>query len=122
MSNKKREKFLDTYNGAELLKKHDLTEYGLWEVKGEDPNCDFGGSHHEPFLGHYEGALADVIDIAVQLQGFWQWGAGGKINKVKSIKLSNNIQQDLLELKTLEFQQKELSEKIIELKKRLGLT
>lgn len=67
------------FSGKELLKKHDLSEIGEWEVFGEDPNCDFGGPHHEPFLGVFRGSLEDVIDIAVNLPGFWQWGSGGDI-------------------------------------------
>jgi len=76
-----------TYSGKELLKKHSLDETGVWKVLGEDPNCDMGGSHHQPFLGIFEGKLEDVIRHAVQLKRFWQWGAGGSIQKVEIIQL-----------------------------------
>ena len=60
LSNIEREKtafdrFLETYGGRELTSKHSLEEYGIWKVEGEDPNCDFGGSHHQPNLGLFEG-------------------------------------------------------------------
>lgn len=71
--------FLGTYNGKTLLKNHSLTQYGIWKVDGEDPNCDFGGHHHRPFLGYFEGILDNVIRRAVSLPGFWQWGSGGNI-------------------------------------------
>jgi len=67
------------YSGRELLKKHNLTEYGTWHIKGEDPNCDWGGSHHEPDLGYFTGTLEDCIKYAIELPNFWTWGAGGRI-------------------------------------------
>lgn len=64
------------------MEQHKLDEYGVWEVLGEDPNCDLCGSHHQPLLGYFEGKLEDVIINAVNINGFWQWGGGGNINKV----------------------------------------
>jgi len=79
-------KFLETsYSGRELLKKHSLTETGLWQIFGEDPNCDFGGSHHNPDLGFAEGDLKSVIEYAVELPQFWTWGGGGSIRKVSHV-------------------------------------
>lgn len=75
------ERFLRTYSGKQLLEKHKLDEEGVWEVRGEDPNCDWGGAHHQPYLGTFEGRLRDVIEHAVELGGFWQWGAGGSIKR-----------------------------------------
>lgn len=63
-------------------------EYGTWRVTGEDPNCDFGGHHHEPELGTFTGLYKDVVNKAVDLPGFLQWGGGGKIVKETSINLS----------------------------------
>jgi hypothetical protein len=83
MAENMREKFLTRYNGLDLLKKHSLNEEGTWAIFGEDPNCDFGGHHHQPELGIYQGKLTDVIDIAVNLPSFWQWGPGGDIRKIK---------------------------------------
>lgn len=56
-------------------------ELGVFE--GEDPNCDFGGSHYQPELGTVEGRLEDVIRYAVKLPNFYTWGAGGDIEKIK---------------------------------------
>jgi hypothetical protein len=75
------ERYLNTHYGQALLKKHSLEETGLWQVWGEDPNCDFGGAHVNPFLGTFEGRLADVLTEVVELGGFWQWGSGGKVEK-----------------------------------------
>lgn len=71
-----------TYFGKKLLERHSLFEEGMWQVYGEDPNCDFGGHHYNPYLGTYTGTLEDVIRKAVNLAGFWQWGGGGRIVKV----------------------------------------
>lgn len=75
------ERYLETYSGRELLKQHSLREQGIWCVRGEDPNCDLGGPHHEPMLGYFEGTLEDVIREAVELPSFWTWGGGGRITK-----------------------------------------
>lgn len=85
----KRDKYLRTYFGKKMLEKHSLDEYGQWEIFGEDPNCDFGGHHHTPYLQTVEGTLDAVINYAVELPAFWQWGAGGEIIKteVKTIKV-----------------------------------
>lgn len=75
--------FFTVTMGGGLLKKHKLDEVGTWEVRGEDSNCDIGGSHHQPLLGYFEGKLEDVIKHAVHLSGFWQWGGGGDIIKLE---------------------------------------
>lgn len=67
-------------------------KYGIWEVKGEDPNCDFAGPHREPSLGLFEGFYEDVFEYATTLNAWCAWGAGGhvyshsneKIIKIKS--------------------------------------
>ena len=71
-----------SYSGKKLLEKHTLSEYGMWRIKGEDPNCDLGGHHYQPDLGTVEGYLEDVIKHAVALPEFYTWGAGGDITKV----------------------------------------
>jgi hypothetical protein len=70
-----------TYFGKELLKKHKLDEYGVWQVLGEDPNCDMGGHHSQPELAIIDGTLLQAITVGVDLPGFWQWGAGGDFRK-----------------------------------------
>lgn len=71
-----------SYSGQRLREKHFLDEEGTWRIRGEDPNCDFGGHHYQPELGTVEGKLRDVVEHAVQLDGFYTWGGGGDIIKV----------------------------------------
>lgn len=73
------EKYKKSYNFTRLIEEYSLETYGIWEVLGEDPNPDLGGNHHQPFLGRFEGTLKKVIEHAVTLPGFWQWGSGGNI-------------------------------------------
>ena len=40
-----------SFSGRELLKKHTLSEYGIWTVRGEDNNPDMGGQHYSPVRG-----------------------------------------------------------------------
>jgi hypothetical protein len=81
----KRHQFLNvSYSGTHL--QHPLSTYGTWRVRGEDPNCDLGGSHHMPELGLFQGTLSDVVDIAVMLPQFWQWGGGGDITLISIVK------------------------------------
>jgi hypothetical protein len=82
MTQTNRERFFATYSGKALLKKHNLNDEGIWEVFGEDPNCDFGGPHHSPHLITVRGKLNEVIDVAVDLPNFWTWGGGGNIKLV----------------------------------------
>lgn len=85
----KRDRLADYQNSwayKRITKEHSLDETGIWEVFGEDSNCDMGGSHHMPSLGMYEGKLRDVIAVAVELPSFWQWGGGGDVRKTKVIK------------------------------------
>lgn len=96
-----------TYAGKALLEKHSLDETGLWEIRGEDANCDWGGSHHMPRLGFITGTLKDVIKHAVKLPSFWTWGGGGSIEKV--------VSQDINDLKEVD----ELLDKKLELEAQL---
>lgn len=77
--NKSYDKFINTYSGRELMKSHNLSDYGKWMVRGEDPNCDLGGPHHQPLVGYFEGTLQQVIEYAVKHPVFWTWGGGGSI-------------------------------------------
>lgn len=77
-----REQYEKTYNYANLIKKYNLNEIGIWGVEGEDPNCDLGGSHFPPVLGTFTGKLEDVLNHVIALPGFWSWGGGGTIKKI----------------------------------------
>ena len=79
--------YLDrTYSGRKLLEHHSLDEKGLWKVKGEDPNCDMGGSHHQPDLGIVDGTLKEALEYAIQHPSFYTWGGGGDFEKINIIK------------------------------------
>lgn len=73
-----------------------LDTVGVWQIFGEDPNCDFGGVHHQPNLGVYEGVLSDIVDIAVALPNFWTWGGGGDIRKL-DIKKPKHLNKDTVD-------------------------
>lgn len=75
--------YMKSYSYNSLMKHYSLDDYGVWQIRGEDPNCDFGGHHHEPLLETVEGKLEDVIKYGVELPRFWQWGAGGSFVKVE---------------------------------------
>ena len=82
--NKAEQNFLaykKTWDFQQIMKEHSLSDYGTWEVLGEDPNPDMGGPHRQPFLGFFEGKLEDVIKHAVMIEGFWSWGGGGSITQ-----------------------------------------
>lgn len=94
--------------GKNLLQNHSLDEIGIWQIKGEDPNCDMGGSHHQPNLGFVEGKLKDIIEYAVELRSFWTWGAGGsivKIDKVKKIDTAENMRRNELNARKAKLQE-----------------
>ena len=73
------------YSGRQLMMKHNLNEYASWHIRGEDPNCDFGGPHHQPDLGYFLGTLEECIKYAVDLPSFWTWGGGGRITKAEPV-------------------------------------
>lgn len=112
-------RFLSSYSGQRLLKKHSLSEEGVWRVKGEDSNFDLAGPHpnYTPDLGFISGKLQDVIAAAVEMDRFWTWGHGGSIEKYNApvIKTAQKVVSDNEELKELIRQRKELDKRIKEL-------
>lgn len=99
----KLEQYRNSYSYRELVNKHKLDEHGLWNVRGEDSNCDLGGAHYMPDLGTFEGKLEDIIAYAVQLTGFWSWGAGGDIKKVAApVKITAESNAEQVKLKQRE--------------------
>lgn len=62
-------------------------ESGTWQIFGEDPNCDFGGHHSEPFLGTVQGTYAAAVEYALGLPMFFTWGGGGRVKRVEVIKV-----------------------------------
>lgn len=77
------EKYMKTYNYKELVRQYDYGDAGVWQIYGEDPNCDLGGSHVRPLLATVEGEFSEVLAYAVALPNFFLWGFGGSINKVE---------------------------------------
>ncbi len=75
------------YSGRKLLEDYALDALGVWQIYGEDPNCSFGGYHHEPLLETVNGTLEQALRYAVQLPKFYSWGSGGCIKPVKVIEL-----------------------------------
>lgn len=116
---KEASKYLETYGGKELLKKHSLEETGFWRILGEDPNCDWGGSHYNPDLGTVEGRLGDVIEYGVRLPNFWAWGGGGEFKKVimKPVKKVEDARREAARIAELKLKRAEID---AELKKLEG--
>lgn len=106
------------YSGTKLLKEHSLEEYGIWQVRGEDSNCDLGGHHYMPELGIFEGYLKDVLQVAVELPGFWTWGGGGDITKKNLEKIDSTTAQVRKQKREL---LKNLESQVADLKKELSL-
>lgn len=65
----------------ELLRLYNPEERAIWIIFGEDPNCDLGGSHHNPKLATVTGTYKNVVDYALKLKGFFTWGGGGIIER-----------------------------------------
>lgn len=74
--------FLRGYSGKELMKKHNLSDFGKWEILGEDPNCDFAGTHTQPHIAYVEGTLEEAIKYAVKQPRWETWGGGGTIKPI----------------------------------------
>jgi hypothetical protein len=74
---------LTRYGIKSSVEEHGLSKVGMWDIYGEDPNCDLGGSHHEPHLGQFYGTLEACIKYADNLPGFWSWGGGGRFQLSK---------------------------------------
>lgn len=70
-----------------LLRDNPPDEVGVWKIRGEDSNCDLGGSHHMPELATVQGRYRDVVEYALNLKDFFQWGGGGDIKKVSPQKV-----------------------------------
>lgn len=111
-------RYLKTYNGRKLFETHDLETEGMWQVYGEDPNCDWGGPHYEPRLGVYTGKLIDVLHEVTEMKGFWNWGSGGRLELITPIKVT---QDSIIRQNKLKAEREALLAKLDILNKELGL-
>jgi len=108
-----------SWAGRELLKKHKLTDEGIWHIFGEDPNADLHGAHHQPDLGIVTGKLEDIIRYAISLPKFWQWGAGGDIKFIGKT-LPKIDANSAIRREELNAEVKRLEERLKQAKKELG--
>lgn len=75
--NKKRhEEFLKSDRYKSLLRKHNLSDIGVWAVRGEEA--------FRP-IGHVEGTLEKAILWAVAQDNWSSWGHGGDLEKLNVI-------------------------------------
>ena len=112
--------YLRTWSGQEMMKKFNMSDHGTWHIKGEDPNCDWGGPHHEPDLGYFTGTLEECVKYAVELPKFWTWGGGGRIFTGKPV-MSSAAAQKMKEFLTDGVKEKALAKLTEEEKAALGL-
>lgn len=115
----KRANFLNSYEGKELLKKHNMTEKGTWKIFGADTNCDLGGSHHMPDLGLYRGFLKDIINYAIEIPSFWSWGPG-RIEKVHEPVIIDVDENSIREKEELKKRKTILEQELEDLKTKIS--
>lgn len=106
-----------TYSFKHL--EYSLSDYGTWEVKGEDANCDLGGSHYQPTLGYFEGKLEDIIRYGVTLPNFWQWGGGGTFRKIEITKIDK---LSIVRKEELALEKAQLEKALAEINSALGVS
>ena len=112
-------KFINSFEGKQLLKKHTMLDRGIWKILGPDPNCDFAGPHIHPNLGLYRGELKDIISYAVSLPQFWSWGPGSIVKEEEPIII--DIDEDVLKsIKLFEQQKSLLENKLKEINEKLN--
>jgi hypothetical protein len=58
-------------------------DWGVWNIYGEDENCDLGGPHSNPLITTYEGTLRNAAIHAVSLPRYKTWGGGGYIQRTE---------------------------------------
>jgi hypothetical protein len=105
-----------------LLKHFPATCKGVWEIYGEDPNCDVGGSHHTPLLQVVEGTYINVVEYALTLPGFFTWGGGGNIKLQEITRPAINVDEINSECrKELNNKKDQLQKEIDEINIKLGL-
>ena len=94
-----------------------LGKVGVFLVRGEDSNAEFGGSHYQPDLGVFRGKFEDIAAYAVEIPSFWVWGSGGSIEEIKIKEITADSSK---KRKALLEEQKALKKKLKEIEESLG--
>jgi hypothetical protein len=102
-----------------LLEVYSPDETGTWRILGEDPNCDWGGSHHEPELETVTGTYRNVVEYALTLKNFYTWGGGGRIVKQPSRHLDVDTMPRNPKVAKLEAERTTLQQRLAEIEKEL---
>lgn len=103
--------FLKGHAGKRLLNAHAVTDTGYWEVFSEP------GDGAPACLGIFKGQLAHVLEVAVQLKGFWSWGSGGSVEHI----LVHEVHaQSGAQLESNRLRQQQVKQQIAELEAELG--
>jgi len=101
---------------SRLFSKTPSEKVSIWEVRAEDTNPDLHGPHCQKLLGYYEGKFYDVVDFALDMPGFFAWGAGGDIKEIKIEPITASKARQMLaakqELKELEKRKDELNQRV----------
>lgn len=97
---------------------YSVNEEGIFEVRGEDPNCDFGGPHHQPLLFVAQGKFIDILTRAVKTNNWMTCGSGGTITKLKIDKVgTGGFVRNEKEIKKIKQEISDLQKKLAELEK-----
>lgn len=99
--------------------KYHPDETGTWRILGEDPNCDWGGPHHEPHLETVTGTYKNVLAYAKTLRGWTTWGHGGRIVKEGPVKDIDKLPKPFVKIITLEAERDKIRNRLAEIEAEL---
>lgn len=97
--------------------KYPHNTHGIWVIKGEDPNCDMGGSHVSPTLGYARGKYIDVLSFGRMLPRWNTWSPdGGRVEAIEVMEIDGQSVPKRVELQQeknrLEKELEEVTEKL----------
>jgi len=99
--------------------KYSPDETGTWRILGEDPNCDWGGPHHEPHLETVTGTYKNVLEYAKTLRGWTTWGHGGRIVKEGPVKNIDKLAKPNAKVLKLEAERDKIRNRLSEIEEEL---
>jgi hypothetical protein len=70
------------FPGTATFLKYTMDTHGVWQIRGEDPNCDSAGMHGKPHICYIEGTYEDAIKRAARAKDFFTFGSGGSIELI----------------------------------------